>query len=105
MALAEPMKATNASFLTTGWIRNASGTSRGFRVAGAVGLGLGLGLTTSYLRQPVVLCEPSPTPAVAGGNTTTGAAAPTVPPNAYDPDTPLPAPKSLANPYELTFGT
>lgn len=32
-------------------------------------------------------------------------AATNVPPGAYDPDTPLPAPKGLANPYELGFGT
>jgi len=45
----------------------------------------------------------SPSPAAVAG----GATAPTsnIPSNAYDPDQPLPAPKGLANPYELTFGT
>ncbi|KAG8801333.1 hypothetical protein FRB91_009015 [Serendipita sp. 411] len=88
-------------FRTDRVVSSISKTSRGFRVAGAVGLGLGLGLTTSYLRQTVALCEPSPKPAVSAGTN----ASPNVPPNAYDPDTPLPSPTSIANPYELTFGT
>jgi len=79
--------------------------SQGFRVAGAVGLGLGLGVIVTSMTQDLILFEPSPSPAaptVAAAGTT--APASNIPSNAYDPDQPLPEPKGLANPYELTFG-
>jgi hypothetical protein len=50
------------------------------------------------------IASPSPAAPVAPATGTTAPAS-SIPSNAYDPDQPLPAPKGLANPYELTFGT
>ncbi|PVG02789.1 hypothetical protein CPB86DRAFT_544113 [Serendipita vermifera] len=80
--------------------------TRGFGVAGSIGLGLGLGVASTYVIQNVVLCEPIPGQTNPSSQSTAPANAPPgVPPGAYDPDQPLPPPKSIANPYELTFGT
>jgi hypothetical protein len=50
---------------------------------------------------------PPPPAAPAAPAATPGQTAPAsnIPADAYDPDQPLPTPKGLANPYELTFGT
>jgi len=76
-----------------------------FGFATAVGLGLSFGVATALV-GPIALLEPPSSPTGTAGQTATPTTnQPNVPPGAYDPDTPLPAPKGLANPYELTFGT
>lgn len=78
-------------------LRFSHAPRRGAGVAAAVGLGLGAGMTMFMART--ALLEPSP----PGTSTPTNAST-NVPANAYDPNTPLPEPKGIANPYELSFG-
>lgn len=84
--------------------QNSFSRPSGFGVATAMGLGLSFGVATTLL-GPVALLEPKDSTATGTAAQVPTPAATNVPPGAYDPDTPLPAPKGLANPYELGFGT
>lgn len=86
--------------------------TKGHSVVGAVGLGLGLGFVATMFSQGVLHFQRMHTYFhqtkewhVPIASEPAGATNAAPPPNAYDPDQPLPPPKSIANYYELTFGT